>query len=1244
MAPEGIGTLEGITRSLLHGVASPFGVEADRDLQRWQAEHPVTALAAELAGGFAPFLGWARLARMGGPVGRYAAWADELAPAANPIVAGAVREMAFDAPLVAAMTGSSLLAGQDAWDTAVWAGIGTGIAGAVGGVRGAFRAAATEARKRWARVGVDLRAPPQLQLRQAEDLLAKMPDNPELVRTVEDIRREVLRETPRKAVEALEGAPPEAVRSINRFFTGRPEGRLPTRRLVPEDWADPKAFEDVLARSGFREDQLRYMQFPRVIQTRGRGSARGVLAALERAGAQTVAPQTWLVREPDDGMFIIARRFNRGPDAKRAAAGDEWLVFKTDAPGQFAPLPAKWASLTMTRASRFGTPEEVPAEGTDILGGTQKLMNDIPMASWEGIFGSRRGPVGELLHRTNGEVVPGLRSFLEEYFAPSSFQFRGARENWTHSIMRWTFGEANKITQRLLYGRARLKPGETAYSAILDRPEAAGGLRQLVDALSKDDLTTISDLFNRGIGVFDLGGLSPEARRLVQYLEWLDDYQVTQYNKTAAATGNRELSALKGHLSLSRTWRGDWRQRVQQGGRTVFMGSGKTRAEARRSAEAFIKENGGELKGDAFLSERGEKDVQLAKEMRLLPPDSPAVRAITRRASDPNFAKPRTGAGGYIGYNRPLSKDDLFDIVAGHTAGMQRKIAEMTVRAKLNPEFVKLARENPRAFQMLSRRLDDLSGRQGPIAAATNEVADRLLAPVLGKNSATKIVRALNTATMNLQLGMGNLLFPVMNALTFTQTVMPRAAFIVGSPNLAAKYYQLVPLLGSDRLVRQTIGVMDMWKLLRESFRQLKSTEASWREGLEQAMNEGVLAPRLVEEFIGQQNSNLKGAADALKRGEFWNVIRDVSEFLPGTSERFARTQAFSTGWLLGRDFLRLPEERLYDFAKRFTEDTMYLYSTSDRARIMTGPVGSLFGMFKNWTFHYIWQMADYVGAAKQGDVAPLLWMLGNTTALAGVGATPVGAVADLMSQWLTDKSLMLNIYEALGGREDSGIADAVMFGLPAYLPTLVGLPGISLSGATATPFSDPMHDIQFLTNFAFWQRASALGEAAGIAIDNWTTTGQDIAGSPGLVDAITRAFAPRSLQRIVAAQGDQILSLYNQYPSVGGLSFGESLLYQLGFAPTTVEIQWNVGRELWAKQAALRQAVQIYGERYAEAMAARDRAEATQLLRRAMIQGISVDSILRSAQSRAQKASETVIERQFSPQETAPYRRAGLV
>src|SRR5690606_21317043 len=117
------------------------------------------------------------------------------------------------------------------------AGIGTGIAGAVGGVRGAFRAAATEARTRWARVGVDLRAPPQLQLRQAEDLLAKMPDNPELVRTVEDIRREVLREIPRKAVEALEGAPPEAVRSINRFFTGRPDGRLPTRRLVPEDWA-----------------------------------------------------------------------------------------------------------------------------------------------------------------------------------------------------------------------------------------------------------------------------------------------------------------------------------------------------------------------------------------------------------------------------------------------------------------------------------------------------------------------------------------------------------------------------------------------------------------------------------------------------------------------------------------------------------------------------------------------------------------------------------------------------------------------------------------------------------------------------------------------------------------------------------------------------------------------------------------------------------------------------------------------
>src|SRR5205807_1358679 len=228
------------------------------------------------------------------------------------------------------------------------------------------------------------------------------------------------------------------------------------------------------------------------------------------------------------------------------------------------------------------------------------------------------------------------------------------------------------------------------------------------------------------------------------------------------------------------------------------------------------------------------------------------------------------------------SKDDLFKDYTDQINRQMKYQANLSADDILTPHMTALMREDPVAYRIAKDRLADYAGLQSNFSKWQNNVADKMLAPAIGTNSASKLVSA-----------------------------------------------------------------------------------------IEQAVNDRVLQPRVVEDYVGASAAKLGDLKSALGSGKgFVDWIRALSEYLPAHSERLARTYAFTVGYGMARDFLKtskgvgLGPDQIYQVAKQFTENTMYLYGTADKARIFTTPAGSAMGLFKNWMFHYIATMGEY---AQQG-------------------------------------------------------------------------------------------------------------------------------------------------------------------------------------------------------------------------------------------------------------------------------------
>jgi hypothetical protein len=555
----------------------------------------------------------------------------------------------------------------------------------------------------------------------------------------------------------------------------------------------------------------------------------------------------------------------------------------------------------------------------------------------------------------------------------------------------------------------------------------------------------------------------------------------------------------------------------------------------------------------------------------------------------------------------------------------------------MGSEMDKLAIDDIDSFNTLATRIQDLQGEQRPMAKWINQQADKILAPLLGRDSASKIVEATNKTMWHLELGGIRLGYTLLNAITPIQTVMPHIAMILNADShVLGDYYTHFAAMGTKGPVG-TVGFLSPLKVMKETLRAMRKPDQQEMELYEWAMNNGVIAPRVVEEFIGNNATAIQRLGASLRgpgtAGEkFLPFLGQLSEMLPTASEKFSRGFSFMAGIKTGRLMGITDTGDLAQFAKRFTERTNYLYGQADRAAIMTGPIGGTLGLFKNWMMHYVGNMAEYAGEGfMRGNWSPLLWQQGTVLGIGGLAASPLYPIAQAFNDFASDDPLMSNIYEMM----DTEAADGIMYGLPATL-------GFSLTSQASSPFANPARDAEMFMSIVHMDRMKFLAGAFGDAWDNYMITGQHPGENDEVMRGLARGFAPKAIYKIIESMMDSSIESWTTgYPVAPGV--GESVLDRamraVGFNPVELERSYAAADILYKDKEYRRAMTTAAGKALLEAQKAGDSREQWEVIQGARRAGLDLASVFRSAASRNVAGKQNQIDRTFSPRARAQVR-----
>lgn len=1280
----------GFVESALSSSSEFFlGAEPTPGANEFRMEHPIAGFVSEVA---TPALGYGASAKAASTFEKYGAAVEKFAEkGGNALTKGARKAVALGVPVEGArVVGTGLVNPDQIGETMKESLFNLGFEAVGGGVFGALTAGGkVDVPKPMAPVGTDLRAPNQIRLRELTEKVATLPEDQrvnmlgEIARLESEIRLEKVGDkTPLKLELDNEGDG----REISRLFKDQSSkaGNIRKARLVrsSEDFADDLEKDRVINAAGlggkFDAVQLpRYVGFAQKANAEGKINdqwAKKVSDDLMVRGRMTAVDDNTLMAKEKGGMYVLARKITGKLD--EAKSSDEWVIWRTDQPGKFTPEVTDFADkmaarMAFLRQDNLGINPERPAS---IMDQTKLLVSQTPIREFRdadeklGHLADGASRIATKLGFKPGEAGSNFavnrgKALVEQYLTPKLYQFRN------NPVAKYVIGHADRafaqskfIAQKIINGEP-IDDAAKGFSKIFGDPDAIGtykGLRSIksiVDDLDQEDLNKLQDVADIVAGSDDAiksidelrtaGEISEKLHRALKDFDALDNEIVTDIVNHQHSAGRNDLNPLKGHLMLSRVWDGDYRAPiVNEGGEFLYVAGGKTPEAADKLAKEIIETSG--LRGVKHIpAERFDaiNDLKLAGQISTRSKDYGVLSAANKKLrSGPMSFRERQGTGGY---KKEFSRKEMFDRLSSHVNERYDYMARLSVDTALEKELGWLAENDPKAFGAVADRLRQMEGKPGAVSQFVNAATDKILKPVMGRNSATKLTGYTNEYFYHSQLGMGTAAFPALNAITFVQTVLPELAFVMNAADnrVMRDYYDVFLAGGKDLKPRGNIGALSPMKLLIKSFQQMRNgkNDALYGEFLSRAHWEGVIDPQLLNEFIGKTSEMSTKISDVMKGEEpMINLIRTWSGWLPSKSERFARGQAFTTGYLMGRDVLGLSDEALYAFSRKFTERTMFNYATQDRATLMTGPVGRMFGLFKNWQAHYIFSMLQYAEEGyKYGNWSPLMWQMGGTASVGGVAALPLYSVADGFSKMANDQSLMANIYSAFGGTDpDSttgGFSDAVFMGLPAFF-------GVSLTGNAAAPFHDPARDAAALMSFPQWDRMRRLGQAVGDAIDNWALTGDHPISNPDTRDMFVAALAPKAIARSMQITEDNALkSLNTGNVILKDMSLAEKMMWSVGVTPRRVGLAYEAADELWKDQSKRKAATTKYGKLWANAQAEGNWGKLEELRQEAMVLGLDISSITKSASSFKEKKSTEMIERQFSPEARAKLQSLGL-
>ena len=255
--------ISSFANSGLQSIPEMVGITPSATVQQWRADHPVSGFLSEMAGMAVPYTGWLKVA---GRVPQLMKAVNAIGDLnKNPVLTGALREMATLAPFEAGRVAASQVVGDQPLSDMVSSGImNTALAGGVGGLlHGMAGAGVRDPGLKTLFPDLDIAAPLPLQARQMQGLLdggtlqgeAKDRAVGKLNETLRLARTEELPQG-QKYIAPLEDRHGGIDQQLNRLFRVRetPDDRvLQVRKFaqgVEKDYPTAQAWQDEASAAG----------------------------------------------------------------------------------------------------------------------------------------------------------------------------------------------------------------------------------------------------------------------------------------------------------------------------------------------------------------------------------------------------------------------------------------------------------------------------------------------------------------------------------------------------------------------------------------------------------------------------------------------------------------------------------------------------------------------------------------------------------------------------------------------------------------------------------------------------------------------------------------------------------------------------------------------------------------------------------------------------------------------------------
>lgn len=994
--------------------------------------------------------------------------------------------------------------------------------------------------------------------------------------------------------------------------------------------------------------------------------------------------QVWSIMPEEDGGWLMATELPVAGDGKQS----RFLLFKTDTPEAFVP-DLGWARNIDNPHDLAGMGESLGRRPWELEGAYERGKSrhlDDALGLKETIFspemfravrnsaarGNKR-TASLLAQKLGKQSIPGanLGALIERYLKPTNFQLRNNPEaafvfNFRQALVDRFEGEA----QARLFGNRKLSANQSIWQSMFGRPATAEDSifaatekfwkevqadpavwREFQENHFHKDLPNAE--WDEGVAKEYHAALEKNAKEFVEEL-----------NLALEAVGAEPIAVREGHIGISHSHQAlgsNYYPVLDFQGNVIGLGVGESAEQAHRQAGRLIDRE--KARGNTDTLRIG--DHYTAESLKEAPTE---VKEALRR---PKFMEERTGVMGFkYDLDAPDSMNEWVEDLVNSYIHRAKHVANRLGHALTAKEYENVLRHDPGTGMLLTTRINQLKGEQLAGSKIQNQIADSVLAPVFGVNSATKVANSFNKGIYHLSLGMGNLHHPVVNTTGILQTTLPEMSNLRTSsleqlarqgyvfpdevlkrfgragtvhPPLAAQdemmnRAHLMPVPGKNGkpnggIAAVTDPIMSTWR----GGKIIKSPNQRHLESFQRMADTYKLGPRFVEEFTGESNRHVTRAfTDGVKTADdLGEWFEGLSSFLPANSEKFART------WTAGSAMDMLDTlERLYGFkfpdemyhlnVSKAIDRTNAVFSQSGRELIFTSPLGSVFGGMKHWMVNYLYLLGDYAGLAmKEGNYAPIMTALGATAGIGGLFAVPfAGGALDWMTETFADKDVMEYMYEGLG----TG-ANPIAFGLPALL-------GLSLSGSTAAPGSHLTHDVEFLTGIVGLDRLGNMGRALGRYWDLQSITGQDPWSDPLFMQQFLQGFSPRALYRAYDVYSDEALSSAgtgNPMVNLEGRRVSQ-LASALGFTPVEVEREYAIYDRLLRDREERSKMIGYFGEAYMRASTSHDAVMMEEILRVATMRGLDTSSILRSATTRARNLGVDMFGRNIPDELLAEY------